>query len=55
VASLAALPLTFSIAHGRGRGVITYGAVKILSGKGNDCPPEVYVFLLQFVLKFTRF
>jgi xanthine/uracil/vitamin C permease (AzgA family) len=54
VASLAAQSLTFLTANSMGRGVITYDAVKIMNGKENDCPPAVYVFLLQFVLKFTR-
>ncbi|MEE9194959.1 MAG: NCS2 family permease [Alphaproteobacteria bacterium] len=53
VVTAIAMPLTFSIAHGMGIGFITYAAVKILSGKGNDCPPAVYVIALLFVLKFA--
>lgn len=53
VVTAIAMPLTFSIAHGMGIGFITYAAVKILSGKGNDCPPAVYVISLLFVLKFA--
>ncbi len=53
VVTAIAMPLTFSIAHGMGIGFITYAAVKILSGKGNDCPPAVYAIALLFVLKFA--
>jgi AGZA family xanthine/uracil permease-like MFS transporter len=53
VVTAIAMPLTFSIAHGMGIGFITYAAVKILSGKGNDCPPAVYVIALLFVIKFA--
>ena len=53
VVTAIAMPLTFSIAHGMGIGFITYAAVKILSGKGSDCPPAVYVIALLFVLKFS--
>jgi AGZA family xanthine/uracil permease-like MFS transporter len=53
VVTAIAMPLTFSIAHGMGIGFITYAAVKIMSGKGVDCPPAVYVIALLFVLKFA--
>ena len=48
-----ALPLTFSIAHGRGIGFIATAAVKVLSGKEKDCLPAVYVTALPFALKFA--
>ncbi len=48
-----AKPWTFSIAHGMGIGFTTDAAVKVQSGKGNDCPPAVYVIALLFVLKFV--
>ncbi len=53
VVTAIAMPLTFSIAHGMGIGFITYAAVKVLSGKGNDCPPAVYLIALLFALKFA--
>ncbi len=53
VVTAIAMPLTFSIAHGMGIGFITYAAVKLLSGKGNDCPPAVYAIALLFVVKFA--
>ena len=48
-----AMPLTFSIANGLGIGFITYAAVKIMSGRGADCPPAVYVIAALFLLKFA--
>jgi AGZA family xanthine/uracil permease-like MFS transporter len=53
VVTAIAMPLTFSIAHGMGIGFITYVAVKVLSGKGAECPPAVYVIALLFALKFS--
>ncbi len=50
---LAAMPLTLSIAQGTGIGVIACAEVKVTNGKGNDCPPAVYVIALLFVLKFA--
>ncbi len=48
-----AMPLTLSIVHGMGNGFIAYAPVKVLSNKGKDCPPAVYVIALLFVLKFA--
>ena len=47
------MPLTFSIAHGMGIGFINDAAVKVIGGKGTNCPPAVYVITLLFVLKFS--
>jgi len=53
VVTAIALPLTFSIAHGRGIGFIATAAVKVLSGKEKDGLPAVYVTALPFALKFA--
>jgi AGZA family xanthine/uracil permease-like MFS transporter len=55
VVTAIAMPLTFSIANGMGIGFITYAAVKVMSGKGGECPPAVYAIALLFVLKFSLF
>ncbi|RMD62946.1 MAG: NCS2 family permease [Alphaproteobacteria bacterium] len=52
VVTAIAMPLTFSIAHGIGIGFITYAAVKLLSGKGRECPFAVHVIALLFLVKF---
>ncbi|MFQ5467103.1 MAG: NCS2 family permease, partial [Kiloniellaceae bacterium] len=46
------MPLTFSIATGMGIGFISYAAIKILSGKGAQCPPAVYGIAALFLVKF---
>jgi len=46
------MPLTFSIATGMGIGFISYAAIKILSGKGAECPPAVYAIAALFLVKF---
>jgi AGZA family xanthine/uracil permease-like MFS transporter len=46
------IPLTYSIANGIGLGFITYVLIRLLSGRGRDCHPAVYLVALIFVLKF---
>jgi len=48
-----AMPLSFSIANGIGIGFITYAAIKLISGKGRQCPIAVYVIALIFCAKFA--
>ncbi|MFK7829507.1 MAG: NCS2 family permease [Congregibacter sp.] len=52
VVTAIAVPLTYSIADGIGLGFITYALVKIIAGKGRDCPAAVYVIAGIFMLKF---
>ncbi len=47
------MPLTFSIATGIGLGFISYAAIKLLAGKGNEVPVAVYVIAVAFILKFA--
>jgi AGZA family xanthine/uracil permease-like MFS transporter len=46
------IPLTYSIANGIGLGFINYVLIRLLSGRGRDCHPAVYLVALIFVLKF---
>jgi AGZA family xanthine/uracil permease-like MFS transporter len=48
-----AMPLSFSIADGIGLGFISYMGIKIVSGKGRECPVAVYVIAMVFVGKFA--
>lgn len=52
VVTALAMPLTFSIANGIGLGFITYAAVKIVSGRPQDCPLAVHAIALLFLAKF---
>ena len=47
------MPLSYSIADGIGFGFITYAAIKLLAGKGRECPAAVYVIAVIFALKFA--
>jgi adenine/guanine/hypoxanthine permease len=47
-----AMPLTYSIAHGIAFGFITYGAIKIVSGRIRDASPTVLILAVLFVVKF---
>lgn len=53
VVTALAMPLSFSIANGIGIGFITYAAIKLISGKGGECPVAVYVIALIFGAKFA--
>jgi AGZA family xanthine/uracil permease-like MFS transporter len=48
-----AMPLTFSITDGIGLGLVTYAAVKLVSGGFRACPPAVLVIALLFALRFA--
>jgi AGZA family xanthine/uracil permease-like MFS transporter len=49
---LVTIPLTYSIADGIGVGFISYTLIKLLSGKGKDVHPLMYVLAVIFVLYF---
>ena len=53
VVTALAMPLTFSIAHGIGFGLITYAAIKLLSGRFGDIHPAVAILAVLFVIKFA--
>lgn len=53
VVTIAAMPLTFSIAHGIAFGFIAYAGIKLLAGRLAEIPPAVAVLALLFVAKFA--
>ncbi|MDH5896213.1 NCS2 family permease [Vibrio splendidus] len=46
------MPLTYSIAEGISLGFIAYATIKLLSGKGRDVSPAVWVMSVIFILKY---
>ncbi|MFS1903517.1 NCS2 family permease [Vibrio lentus] len=46
------MPLTYSIAEGISLGFIAYAVIKLLSGKGRDVSPAVWVMSVIFILKY---
>ena len=53
VVTALAMPLTFSIAHGIGFGLITYAAIKLVSGRFSEAKPAVLVLAALFIAKFA--
>lgn len=53
VVTIAAMPLTFSIAHGIAFGFVSYAGIKILAGRIRDLSPAVAVLAILFIAKFT--
>ena len=53
IITIAAMPLTFSIAHGIAFGFITYAGIKLLAGRLSDIKPAVAILAVLFVLKFA--
>jgi AGZA family xanthine/uracil permease-like MFS transporter len=49
---LLAMPVSGSIGHGIGLGLIAYTAIKIFSGKAKEVSFLTYVISLLFVVKF---
>jgi AGZA family xanthine/uracil permease-like MFS transporter len=47
------MPLSYSIADGIGVGFICYASIKLISGRGRECPLAVYVIAAIFVGKFV--
>ena len=46
------MPLTYSIAEGISFGMISYAIIKLLTGKGKDVSPLVYVLSVIFILRY---
>lgn len=46
------MPLTYSIAEGISFGMISYALIKLLTGKGKEVSPLVYVLSLVFILRY---
>lgn len=53
IITIAAMPLTFSIAHGIAFGFIAYTGIKLLAGRFSDIRPAVAILAALFVLKFA--
>lgn len=53
VVTALAMPLTFSIAHGIGFGLITYAAIKLLAGRVGDIHIGVAILAVLFLIKFA--
>jgi len=50
---LMTIPYTYSIADGIGMGFISYTIIKLLSGRGKDIHPLMYVLALIFIGYFA--
>jgi AGZA family xanthine/uracil permease-like MFS transporter len=46
------MPLTYSIAEGISFGIISYAAIKLLTGKGKEVSPILYVLAVIFLLRY---
>lgn len=46
------MPFAYSIAEGIAFGMISYASVKLLTGKGKEVSPLVYVLALVFLLRY---
>jgi len=49
------MPLTSSIATGIAIGFITYPIIKLVSGKGEEVRPIIYVFGAIFIIQMVFF
>ena len=49
---LLAMPISGSIGHGIGIGMISYAVIKVLSGKAKDVSLLTYIISLLFLVKF---
>lgn len=45
------MPFAYSISEGIVFGMISYAVLKLLTGRGKECPPVTYVIAILFVLK----
>ncbi|HTJ25358.1 MAG TPA: NCS2 family permease [Candidatus Limnocylindria bacterium] len=51
--TIVAMPLTFSIANGVSFGVISYAAIKLLSGRGKEVDPLLYAVAALLVIRYA--
>jgi AGZA family xanthine/uracil permease-like MFS transporter len=47
------MPLTFSIANGVSFGVISYALIKLISGKGKDVDPLLYLVAVLLIARYV--
>ena len=48
------MPFTYSITNGVGAGLLTYGFIKLVRGKGRDGHPLLWVVILLFIVYFAQ-
>ena len=46
------MPITYSIAEGISFGLISYAGIKLLTGRGKEVSPIVYVLAIVFILRY---
>jgi AGZA family xanthine/uracil permease-like MFS transporter len=51
--TLLVIPLTYSISHGIGWGFISYAVIKLVTGKGREVHPLLYIVALFFAVSFV--
>ncbi|HEX3464622.1 MAG TPA: NCS2 family permease [Candidatus Elarobacter sp.] len=51
--TMIAMPLTFSIANGVSFGVISYAAIKLLSGRGREVAPLLYAVAVLLIARYV--
>jgi AGZA family xanthine/uracil permease-like MFS transporter len=51
--TIVAMPLTFSIANGVSFGVISYAAIKLLSGRGREVDPLLYLVAALLIARYV--
>jgi adenine/guanine/hypoxanthine permease len=51
--TIVTMPLTFSIANGVSFGVISYAAIKLLSGRGKEVDPLLYVVAALLIARYV--
>jgi adenine/guanine/hypoxanthine permease len=51
--TIVAMPLTFSIANGVSFGVISYAVIKLLSGRGKEVDPLLYVVAALLIARYV--
>ena len=49
---LISMPISSSIGHGIGLGMISYAAIKLFTGKGKEVSVVTYIISLLFLIKF---
>ena len=47
------MPLSYSIANGIVFGIVSYAVLKLISSRGKEVSPVVYILALLFILKFV--
>ena len=52
---MAGIPFFHNISDGIAAGLVTYGMLKLLAGKGREVSPVLYVVALLFVLRYVFF